>query len=100
MTVEVVRREVVRVVGVHARVVRVLEIDVARDVAVLVLVAEAGHRRRLAAGRRAGRAAAVAAVRLAFALLRAVLSVLLHALVFRPPVLEPYFDLLVGKRQR
>lgn len=105
---QVVRAQMVRrVVGVH-RVVRVLEIDVARDVALVVhlVVVEAGHGRRLAAaaaGRRARRPAAVAAAgfRLvaAVAVIRSLLAVLLHSFVLCTPVLEPYFDLQYQKIQ-
>lgn len=102
MAVQVVRRQLVVVllllVGVHRRrVVRVLEIDVARDVAVVVLVAhQAGHR---FARRRAGSAAATvsaARFRLVAAVVRALLAVLLHSLVLRSTILEPDLHLSIA----
>jgi len=102
---------VTRQVLVIHRVVGIFQLDVARHVAVVVLVvadAVAGHHHLLlvalgpaATGRRSAAAgpvilAALLAVRRL--ILRPVFSVLLDPFVLRPPILEPNFDLAGQKR--
>lgn len=93
------------------RIVGILQLDIARHVAVVVLVVSdtvPGHHHLLvvvtlapSSGRRT-RSASAAATTSAGSLLvlairrliiRAIFAVLLHSFVFRPSILEPHFDL-------